>query len=147
MYLIDPAGRTRHRIHPYHQGALLSGYISYQGNRLERVVSRARRELGLEGCCGEPSHGGNDASDGVVFEGHDVGVYAAPVDELPSDDSERMGQLRFDCGGARYFLSDWGPSGDTAEHVPDRELLHRAADRLTPRLYCSRGPMESSDPA
>jgi hypothetical protein len=97
-------------------------------------------------CCNQPSHGGGDAEDGIVFEGHDVEVYAAPLDELPDQREQRPGELRFTCGEARYFLFDYGPSEETTPPPPDRDLLQRAADRLVPGLYCTRGPTEFSSP-
>ncbi|MGH3369994.1 MAG: hypothetical protein ACRDPR_08320 [Nocardioidaceae bacterium] len=144
-YLVDPSPGTRRRLHPYWEGARVTGQW-FAANRLERIMDRARRELGLDVCCNQPSHGGGDAEDGIVFERHDIEVYAVPLDEL-RDMERRLGELRFSCGGARYFLFDYGPSGSTNENdPPDPDLLERAARRLTTRLYCTPGPFEISPP-
>jgi hypothetical protein len=140
-YLVDPATGRRRRIHPYSSGALLTSVRGYWANRLERVMSRAHRELGLPDCCGQPSHGGEDAEDGFTFEGHDIEVYAAPLAEPPAQSDVTAGQVRFDCGTARFRLTDQGPSGGTTTPVPDLRLLRRAAARLTPGLYCTAEPI------
>lgn len=147
-YLVDPVRGSSRRLHSYWQGVRFTGHWSYRANRLERVMDRARRELGLDVCCNQPSHGGGDAEDGIVFEGHDVEVYAVPLDELRSVDRDRPGELRFTCGNDRYFLFDYGSSGSThEEEAPDRALLERAARSLMTRLYCAPGPIEFSSPA
>lgn len=147
-YLVDPddLGRRR-RIHDYSEGAPFTGYLTYRANRLERVMSRAHDDLGLEICCNQPSHGGGDAEDGIVFEGHDIQVHAVPHDELPRATPDRPGELRFDCGRARYFLLDYGPEGSTGEAAPDRPRLDRAAKLLVRGLYCTPGPTEFSPAA
>jgi hypothetical protein len=145
-YLVDPASGRRRRIHPYSRGAPLTPVRGYSANRLERIMQRAHRDLGLPECCGQPSHGGGDAEDGFTFEGHDIEVYAAPLDELPTRRDVRPGELRFDCGTARYHLTDLGPSGSTASHSPNMALLTRAAARLVPGLYCTAGPVKITTP-
>jgi len=140
-YLVDPTNGSRQRLHPYSRGALFTKSQADIGNRLEAVLVRAYRDLGLTICCSQPSHGGEDAETGFVFEGHDVAIYAAPVDDppLPSE----PGQLRFTCGSDRYVLSDWGLVSETSStSPPNRSLLLRAANRLVPGLYCTRGPTE-----
>lgn len=140
-YLLEPTSGSRQRIHPYSQGALLTKSWVNVGNRLEAVLVRAYRDLGLEICCSQPSHGGEDAETGFVFEGHDVGIYAAPVDDQPLP--PEPGELRFTCGRDRYVLSDWGRTSETSStSPPNRNLLQRAANRLVLGLYCTRGPTE-----
>lgn len=73
-------------------------------------------------------------------------MYAAPLDDLPAQRDVRSGELRFDCGTARYHLYDHGPSGSTATHSPDRALLEMAAARLIPGLYCTAGPSQFAAP-
>jgi hypothetical protein len=142
-YLVDPGTRASRRIHPYSQGARFTGDPRI-GNRLEGVIIRASDELGLETCCEEPSHGGGGAHAGFVIEGHDVGVRAIPSEELRYWEGKepQPGTLTFDCGSARYFLHDYGPSDALEDPAPDRQFLERAARRLISGLYCSAGPME-----
>jgi hypothetical protein len=130
------------RIHPNHEAVLLTSVRGFFANRLERVLGRAHDELGLEVCCNQPTHGGDDAEDGMVFGGHDIEVYAAPLYELPDQRPRQPGELRFDCGTARYHLVDHGRSGSADPPGPDTALLGRAAARLVARLYCATGPIE-----
>ena len=141
-YLVDPARREMRQIHRNHEAVLLTSVRGFYANRLERVLSRAHDELGLEVCCNQPTHGGDDAEDGIVFGGHDIEVYAAPLYELPDQRPPQPGELRFDCGIARYHLVDQGPSGSANTSPPDTALLRRAAARLVTRLYCATGPTE-----
>jgi hypothetical protein len=141
-YLVDPASGGMRRIHPNHEAVLLTSVRGFFANRLERVLSRARDELSLDECCNQPSHGGGDAEDGIIFEGHDIEVYAAPLFELPDKRQHEPGELLFDCGTARYYLVDHGPSGSDDRPAPDAALLRRAAARLVTRLYCAAGPSE-----
>jgi hypothetical protein len=144
-YLVEPKTGRRSRLHAYWQGFRFTGDLRWVGNRLERVMVRAHRELDLEYCCNQPSHGGGDAEDGFVFEGHEVEVLAVPLDELHPSSEPRPGRLSFTCGQARYFLFDYGPEGSTDTPVPNRRFLERAAARLVPGLYCSPGPTEWTD--
>lgn len=140
-YLIDPTNGSQQRIHPYPQGAVLTRSPAGVGNRLEAVLVRAYRELGLEICCSQPSHGGEDAETGFVFERHDIGINAAPIDDPPLP--PEPGQLRFTCGRDRYVLSERGRTSETrSPSAANRNLLQRAANRLIPGLYCTRGPTE-----
>lgn len=145
-YLVDPDTGRRRWIQAYSSGALLTPARGYYANRLERVMQRAHRELGLPECCGQPSHGGEDAEDGFTIEGHDIEVYAAPLAEPPAQGEVHAGQLRFDCGTAWFRLSDQGTSGSTAPATPDLDLLKRAAARLIPGLYCTAGPIDTATP-
>jgi hypothetical protein len=145
-YLVEPDTGRRRRLHAYVDGALLTSVRGFFPNRLERVMSRAHHDLGLEECCSQPSHGGGGAETGFVFEDHDIGVYAAPLDELPDSRDVRPGELRFDCGTTRYHLSDWGPSGAASSSVPDPRLVRRAASLLLPGLYCTPGPIAFTTP-
>ncbi|HEV3364330.1 MAG TPA: hypothetical protein VG795_09355 [Acidimicrobiia bacterium] len=77
-----------------------------------------------------------------MIEGRDVGVRAIPFEELRYWSAPQAGTLTFDCGSARYFLSDNGPPGPLEFPAPDRRFLERAARRLIPRLYCAPGRME-----
>lgn len=138
-YLVDPESLERRRLHELIPVTRLTGDYEWSGNRLERVMSRAWRDRNLEPLGGQPSHGGGDAEAGIVFDGHDIGIWAVPLDELPPD-WEAPDELTFTCGSDRYFLADWGPSGSTEDPpAPDWHLLERAAQRLVPGLYCTLG--------
>ena len=138
-YLLDPTSGEGVRVHALHQAVLasLSGY----GNRLEGIMRRAIDELGLELCCNQPSHGGDDVEAGFIFEGHAIALYGAPQDAVGGVPPE-PGALRFDCGRGRYYLADHGPTGAEASGRSDPRLLRRAAARLVTRLYCTAGPFD-----
>jgi hypothetical protein len=141
-YLVDPGTRASRRIHPYSQGARFTGSPSGIGNRLEAIMVRALDELALEICCNQPSHGGGDSEAGFVFEGHEVGVNAVPIEELGDGRNPRPGTLTFECGSARYFLYDYGLPNSLEDPTPHRRFLEQAAKRLIPGLYCTPGSME-----
>jgi hypothetical protein len=145
-YLLDPTSGDMRRIHANHEAVMLTSVRGHFANRLERVLSRAHEELGLDVCCNQPTHGGEDAEDGIVFEGHDIEVYAAPLFELPDNRQPEPGEVRFDCGMARYHLVDHGPTGSDDRPPPDAALLRRATARLVTRLYCATGPNEVTPP-
>jgi hypothetical protein len=128
-------------------------------NDRERIVARARRELGLEGCCGEPSHGGDDVTSGIVWDGVGVAVVGRPAGASLADlvtsgtsvtltwgeavvsDTERGAAVSFTCGGTVWIVG--GPNSD----VPvDAATAVSAAEALIPHLYCTVGdpPMAES---
>lgn len=136
-YLVEPSDLSRRKIHAFSEAALFTKLISWRANRLERVMARAHDHLGLEAGGGQPSHGGGDVEDGIVFEGHEVGVYGVPLDEhQPLDDTAE--RYRFRCGDDLWYLNDYGPAGAYDDSDPDRALLARAANALIPGLYCTR---------
>jgi len=51
-----------------------------RANEAETLMLDAITALGAEQCCGEPSHGGDGATLGFVWEGHDIWGYASPHD-------------------------------------------------------------------
>lgn len=132
-FLVDPDRQVRTRIHDFFAGAPVGPHYALS-NRLERRVDRARSELGLEGCCGEPSHGSESSSDGMVFEGAEIGIFAVPPALAASLDPVRPSELRFRCGDDTYTLDEFD------SNRPDRARLARAADQLVSRLYCARRP-------
>ena len=136
-YLVDPSPHDARKIHALPTMTRLTGFHEWTANRLERVMSRALTERQLVDCCGQPSHGGGDAESGMVFDGHDVQVYAVPQEEFrgkPEGDP-----LTFACGTDHYFLFDRGPTGSGQESASDWALLERAAQMLAPMLYCTMG--------
>jgi hypothetical protein len=96
------------------------------GNEAERIAARAIAELGLAGCCGEPSHGGRGATAGVVWDGALVAITARPAGEPAEGRS-------FTCGSYVWTFSAFGE----VEPVPDDAALRDAAEAIVPRLYCT----------
>jgi hypothetical protein len=90
-FLVDPPEKVRTRIHAFSAGTTVPRASQYLFNRLERRVDRAITELGLEGCCGEPNHGSESNSAGMIVEGVEVAIYAVPrlwpATSIPSDPS------------------------------------------------------------
>jgi hypothetical protein len=140
-YLVDPNSGQRRRTHPGHQAVIVSPVRGFYATRMERIMGRALDELGVTQCCAQPSHGGDDAETGFEFEGHEISVYAEPVNDTAPAVRLDSGELRFACGSGRYRLRDWGPPGADGAAPPDRSVLRRAAQRLISRLYCTAGPM------
>jgi hypothetical protein len=128
-------------------------------NAPERLVARALRELGLEACCGEPSHGGSAATTGAVYEGDDIGIYGTPsaeVDDLGAViqtmpllhgeasivDGSAPGRVpgplvAFTCGEYTWSLSWWD------DGTPEVDSMLLLAEALVPRLYCTLRPPPS----
>jgi hypothetical protein len=138
IYLIDVNSGDRQRIHHFTAGAMVrwsgDGVPGAPDSRLDRRVDRALAELNLEGCCGEPSHGREPTSTGMVFEGRDIEIYAVPDSMAGNLESLRPGQVRFTCFHDIYTLGVFDSS-----RASDRPLVQRAADRLRPHLYCYGG--------
>jgi hypothetical protein len=136
--LIDVGSGDRQRIHDFTAGAMVSwsgdGVPGSRPNRLERRVARALAELNLERCCGEPSHGREANSDGMVFEGKDIEIYAVPDSMAGNLEPVRPGQVRFTCFHDIYTLGVFDSS-----RASDGPIAQRAADTLRSRLYCYGG--------
>ncbi|HTO02005.1 MAG TPA: hypothetical protein VL068_15165 [Microthrixaceae bacterium] len=54
-------------------------------NPAERTFNTALAALQLEGCCGEPSHGGDSAVTGVRWQDLDVPVFGGPIEKNTFD--------------------------------------------------------------
>lgn len=155
-YAIDPATGDRELLVPRTDDQAVAGGVFRKvlpGNRPERVAARALAELGLDGCCGEPSHGGPAATTGAIVDGLEItvsvlpeaserpmvaGTDAAPVSLVGglaavAFTSEDRPVLAFRCGGDVWRLGA-GFDGDVAA----RDLLE-LADRLVPHAYCTVG--------
>jgi hypothetical protein len=124
-------------------------------NGLERRLLSALRDLGLEECCAEPSHGGAGVTSGAVFEGHDILVNAHPADGaaalLQGATRQRVPLLHgeaavvdvstgspsgsrvvaFACGDVWWWLS-WPEQGTT-----EVDSLLLLAEELVPHLGCT----------
>jgi hypothetical protein len=133
-FLLDANRKVRTRIHPFVSGATVRWAHLNSYNRLERKVDRALDELGLEGCCGEPSHGGEANAAGMVFEGADILISAVPQSLAGGLDPAGPREVRFRCGNDVYTFSEFD------SNRAGRAGVQRAADRLASRLYCSRAP-------
>jgi hypothetical protein len=129
----------------------------FYGNAIETLTSRALTDLGLEGCCGEPSHGGGGVTSGAVFEGYLIGIRGVPTgsaeDVVPTGSPQRMSLLHgeativsgaaggsygstvvaFTCGANTWRLSWWD---DGTVEVDSMLLL---AEALVPLLACTLG--------
>lgn len=91
------------------------------------MLSRALDELGIEACCGEPSHGGPAASSGIEWDGVIVPIFGVPS----SEDREVAGSgaVTVTCGDHRWtFGTPTDPQPSAAARA--------AADAIVPRLYC-----------
>lgn len=162
-YLLDPetvdlqlvvaAGEPSEQVFVWHARA--------HGNQLEWLVHSALRSLNLDGCCGEPSHGGSGVSSGAIYDGHEIGIgghasdgSGTPPDasshqRLPLLDGEAVvlapgekvfGQavVGFTCGANRWWLSWW------EQTRPEIDSMLLLAEELVPHLACTLG--EPPDP-
>lgn len=151
VYLIDPDTLERTLVRAGGAPALMWSRQGGFPNDPEVTIQRARRELGLEGCCGEPSHGGDGALDGVTWEGIGVGVAGNPAgfdlgveftgsvstptvaggDAVMGDTAEGV-VVAFTCGGVH-----WTVGGGLSDHVADEATVLAVAEALIPHLYCT----------
>ena len=159
VYLVDPATleQTLVRRVPPRASVWLWEQDPGTANPLERTFARAAEELGVEGCCGEPSHGSEALTAGVVWQGTDIPIGAAPSTDPPyvpfndlvisSEPVDIAGLLpatageadlgpfvAFTCGDATWTLGGAG-LGDRAT----REQVESLAEVLIPHLYCTVG--------
>jgi len=114
----------------------------------DRTLQRARRELGLEGCCDGPLNGA-DVFSGVVWDGVRVSVVGgdqfvlpetdrpgyhtttvAGVEIIVADDAGGTGAY-FSCGGTVWHI------GGEPLDVTDEALVVDVAEALIPHLYCT----------
>ncbi|WP_372530540.1 hypothetical protein [Euzebya sp.] len=126
------------------EGTVIPRSESIREARLREAVTA----LGVEPCCGEPSHGGSGATTGMIWEGVAVGITAGPpafdggAAESGSDVVEvgdgqaavtldEQPQVRFDCGDTHYSMSDF--DGRPEDAAP----LIRAAESLVAELTCT----------
>ena len=120
----------------------------------ERTLAWALDELGLDGCCGEPSHGGPAAIGGTVFEGAEIGITGTPlgvglgydliqtmpllhgegIRDPPADAAVDGAQVEFGCGRIIWIVS-WLDEGQ-----PEVDSMLLLAEMLVPHLYCTLPP-------
>ena len=155
IYLVDPASGSRSLLRPFADQRSTAGIWRLDdptANIPERIFARALRGLDLEGCCGEPSHGGTGATVGAVLDGVDIPVTATPLGQPSSpsgstsgpsaqslDDRVTTGVIdgrpyqAFDCGGYRWTLGGPGITSDRAT----AGQVGQFAKLLIPSLYCT----------
>lgn len=122
-------------------------------NEVELMAFRAIDELGLTGCCGEPSHGGPGVTAGAAWEGEDIAISASPTGTAPGAPvsaaepgelagtpvvfGETDGQpfVAFTCGGYVWRVGSGLQPGPASEAG-----VHALAETLLPHLYCTVGP-------
>jgi hypothetical protein len=123
-------------------------------NDNDRTLQRARRELGLEGCCDGPLNGA-DVVSGLVWDGVRVSVTGG--DQLVLPETDRPGYRTTtvaggeiivvdDAGGAGAYFSCggtvWHLGGEPLD-VTSEALVVDVAEALIPRLYCTVDPLPS----
>jgi hypothetical protein len=151
VYLVDPATQQLELVLAVADGQRAwIWHHEREGNAPERLVVRALRELGLEGCCGEPSHGGSNVTAGAIFEGDELSIGGGPIagatplpptqQTLPLLQGEAALTwgvdtpiVSFTCGPNRFTIG----SVDVDYEVDSMLLL---AEALVPHLYCTLGP-------
>lgn len=157
-YLVDPETGERTLLRAESDLAS-STYLWRQeayGNAREWAFTRAIRELGLGGCCGDPSHGGANATVGASWQGSDIAVYGTarvepvfvPFNDLVIDSEpiEIAGSratageadlgpfVSFTCGDTLWTIGGGGMGERTT-----RNAVFDLAEALLPRLYCTVG--------
>ena len=118
-------------------------------NIRERRLFAAFSALGVEACCGEPSHGGYDATTGMTWEGDDyyIGATDLATDPLQLDPASEVVE-RYKVGEIEVAVVATDPSrrhlfacGDTiysiASVVTGTDVPTRAVNALADALDCN----------
>lgn len=127
-------------------GTVLPRYESIREVRLARALDA----LGVEPCCGEPSHGGSGATTGMIWEEVPVAITAGPlifvdpatqpgtdVVDLAGGQADRQNAdvgnpvLRFDCGDTGYEMVEF------LRNAADDRAVIAAAEALVDQLGCT----------
>lgn len=158
VYLVNPANLRRTLLYRFENGRPFQTVLWRRddptANVAERIFARALYEGDLEGCCGEPSHGGRDLTAGVRWEGAKIAVSATAVDEprpkLLDDPSTKLGPAdlgiaygtssdgaftTFSCNGYVWIIGGAGISTDR----PTARYVGTLTKALILLLYCSVG--------
>lgn len=164
-YLVDPGSLERAVMRTDDSSPAAAYYweLRAYGNHPERAFHRALQELGLEGCCGDPSHGGSAATTGLVWNGVQIPVGSTPktpgggenesyvpFNDLVTDSEPiQIGGLpatagtadlgpfvAFTCGPNVWNLGGVGPAGGDRS---TSDVLRDVAAALIPHLYCTVG--------
>ena len=156
VHLMDPTTGTTERIY---QSEIADGFLTWTrrypwGNGLEYLAIQALDDLGFEQCCGEPSHGGPDATIGAVFEGTNIAILGAPIEDSALSGVESAERIPFGLGQAVVFDGDAGRSiafacGNNTWTLVWRTMLDpppvdvdkmlRLGEALLPHLACTLG--------
>lgn len=154
-YLVDPATGERELLRAELDDRVLQWTKVEPGNERERLLARVRAELGLEGCCGEPAHGGLGVNSGVVWDGTEVPISGGEPGPVAVTDLDAVRGVDLRGGSAIEGVYDGIPllaftCGDTTwklggapvfEGEPPRPaLLLAVAEALVPRLACTLAP-------
>jgi hypothetical protein len=157
VYLLDPDTRDMTLVVELtEQDRAFVWNFAPPANVPERMLARALDELGLEACCGEPSHGGPAVTSGAVFEGAEIGINGVPLGgalvdhdliqtmpllhgeanilDPPADALVDGVRVEFGCGSVIWVLSWW------AEGQPEVDSMLLLAEMLVPHLYCTLPP-------
>lgn len=126
------------------------------GNEGEWLFASVLQQLGLEGCCGEPSHGGSGVTSGARWQDLDIPISATPpgtTDTVPFNDlvlSSEPTELEgapavageADLGPfAAYTCGDriWTFGGAGAGDRATAEAVRSLAASVLPHLGCTVG--------
>ena len=126
------------------------------GNDAESIFSDVLEQLDLQGCCGEPSHGGLALTAGARWDGYDIPVGATPpgsTDTVPFNDLV-LSSEPIDLDGAPATAGDadlgpfvafscgdriWTFGGAGVGDRPTAEAVRGLAAAVLPRLGCTAG--------
>ncbi len=126
------------------------------GNDGEWLFASVLRQLGLEGCCGEPSHGGSGVTSGARWQDLDIPVSATPpgtTDTVPFNDLVLSSEpIELDGAPAIAGDADLGPfvaytcgdriwtfGGAGAGDRAPTEAVRSLAATVLPHLGCTVG--------
>lgn len=158
VHLVEPGSLDRRLVirQPEPGPSVHLWRVRTYGNDAEWIFSSAIEQLGIEGCCGEPSHGGRGVTAGARWDGYDIPVGATPpgaTDAVPFNDlvlSSKPIELdgapvvageadlgpfvAYSCGERIWTFGGAG-SGDR----PTASAVKRLAATVLPYLGCTVG--------
>lgn len=158
VHLLDPDTRdTRLLVSQPEPGPSVHVWITRTyGNDAEWIFAQVLGQLGLEGCCGEPSHGDSGLTSGARWQDLDIPVSATPpgtTDMVPLNDLVRSSELiELDGAPAVAGEADLGPfvaytcgdriwtfGGTGAGDRSTAEAVRSLAASVLPYLGCTVG--------
>lgn len=158
VHLLDPADLETERVIPLTdpQSTVHLWRARPYGNDAEWMFFDVLEQLGLEGCCGEPSHGGLTLTAGARWDGYDIPVGATPPGStaaVPFNDLV-LSSEPIDLDGAPATAGDadlgpfvalscgdriWTFGGAGAGDRPTADAVRTLAAAVLPRLGCTAG--------